>query len=174
VELLRDAYRHPLTAACGTLAGGRAGVGLGWLALNRLTGDSGHLERAAAAGTALLRTPDLPSVLGEHDARGLLHGRSGVALFLHRLAGETGEARFLEAGRLLLHQELERAFPLDDGSLSVSDDARRTRAMPYLATGAAGVAAVLTRYVATAPDERCAAALPGLVAGIRVSCATKE
>ncbi|GAA3383983.1 class III lanthionine synthetase LanKC [Streptomyces racemochromogenes] len=174
IDLLRDADRHPLTAACGTLAGGRAGVGLGWLALHRLTGDGGHLERAAAAGTALLRTPDLPAVLGEHDARGLLHGRSGLALFLHRLARETGEARFLEAGRLLLHQELERTFPLDDGALSVSDDARHTRAMPYLATGAAGIAAVLTRYVATAPDERCAAALPGLVAGIRVSCATKE
>ncbi|ROQ36467.1 protein kinase-like protein [Streptomyces sp. PanSC19] len=174
VDLLRDADGHPLTAACGTLAGGRAGVGLGWLALHRLTGESGHLERAAAAGEALLRVPDLPAVLGEHDARGLLHGRSGLALFLHRLARDTGEARFLEAGRLLLHQELDRTFPLDDGALSVSDDARLTRAMPYLATGAAGLAAVLARYVATAPDERCAAALPRLVAGIRVSCATKE
>ncbi|MFE6855159.1 hypothetical protein ACFVDH_30715, partial [Streptomyces sp. NPDC057674] len=104
--------------------------------------------------------------------------------FLHRLAFDTGEARYREAGRLLLHEELDRTFPLDDGSLSVSDNAQLTRAMPYLATGAAGVAAALTRYVATrhvdtryvatAPDERCAAALPKLVAGIRVSCATKE
>ncbi|MFH8621300.1 class III lanthionine synthetase LanKC [Streptomyces vietnamensis] len=174
VDLLRDADGHPLTASCGTLAGGRAGVGLGWLALHRLTGESSHLERAAAAGEGLLRTPDLPAALGEHDARGLLHGRSGLALFLHRLARDTGEGRFLEAGRLLLHQELDRTFPLDDGALSLSDNARLTRAMPYLATGAAGLAAVLTRYVATAPDERCAAALPRLVAGIRVSCATKE
>ncbi|WP_051795233.1 class III lanthionine synthetase LanKC [Streptomyces sp. NRRL S-87] len=174
VDLLRDADGHPLTASCGTLAGGRAGVGLGWLALHRLTGEGSHLERAAAAGEGLLRTPDLPATLGEHDARGLLHGRSGVALFLHRLARATGEDRYLEAGRLLLHQELERTFALDDGALSVSDNAQLTRAMPYLATGAAGVAAVLTRYVATAPDERCAAALPRLVAGIRVSCATKE
>uniref|UniRef100_A0AAU2JI58 Class III lanthionine synthetase LanKC n=1 Tax=Streptomyces sp. NBC_00049 TaxID=2903617 RepID=A0AAU2JI58_9ACTN len=174
VDLLRDADGHPLTASCGTLAGGRAGVGLGWLALHRLTGESSHLERAAAAGEGLLRTPDLPATLGEHDARGLLHGRSGLALFFHRLARETGEARWLEAGRLLLHQELDRTFPLDDGALSLSDNAQLTRAMPYLATGAAGVAAVLTRYVATAPDERCAAALPRLVAGIRVSCATKE
>ncbi|MCX5388441.1 class III lanthionine synthetase LanKC [Streptomyces sp. NBC_00094] len=174
VDLLRDADGHPLTASCGTLAGGRAGVGLGWLALHRLTGESSHLERAAAAGEGLLRTPDLPAALGEYDARGLLHGRSGLALFLHRLARDTGEARFLEAGRLLLHQELDRTFPLDDGTLSISDNAQLTRAMPYLATGAAGLAAVLTRYVATAPDERCAAALPRLVAGIRVSCATKE
>ncbi|MFJ4871471.1 class III lanthionine synthetase LanKC [Streptomyces sp. NPDC088757] len=174
VDLLRDADGHPLTASCGTLAGGRAGVGLGWLALHRLTGENGHLERAAAAGEGLLRLPDLRAVLGEHDARGLLHGRSGLALFLHRLARATGEGRFLEAGRLLLHQELDRAFPLDDGALSLSDDARRTRAMPYLATGAAGLAAVLTRYAATAPDERCAAALPRLVTGIRVSRATKE
>ncbi|MFD8208846.1 class III lanthionine synthetase LanKC [Streptomyces sp. NPDC059695] len=174
VELLEDADGHPLTASCATLAGGRAGVGLGWLALHRLTGESSHLERAAAAGEGLLRTPDLPAALGEHDARGLLHGRSGLALFLHRLARATGEERFLEAGRLLLHQELDRTFPLDDGALSLSDDARLTRAMPYLATGAAGLAAVLTRYAATTPDERCAAALPRLVAGIRVSRATKE
>ncbi|MFF0558528.1 class III lanthionine synthetase LanKC [Streptomyces sp. NPDC004266] len=174
VDLLRDADGHPLTASCATLAGGRAGVGLGWLALHRLTGESSHLERAAAAGEGLLRTPDLPAALGEHDARGLLHGRSGLALFLHRLARDTGEDRFLEAGRLLLHQELDRTFPLDDGALSLSDDARLTRAMPYLATGAAGLAAVVTRYAATAPDERCAAALPRLVSGIRVSCATKE
>ncbi|APE20049.1 MULTISPECIES: lanthionine synthetase LanC family protein [Streptomyces] len=174
VELLGDADGHPLTASCATLAGGLAGVGLGWLALHRLTGDGAHLERAAAAGERLLRTPDLPAALGEHDARGLLHGRSGLALFLHRLARATGDARCLEAGRVLLHQELDRTFPLDDGSLSVSDDARFSRAMPYLATGAAGVAAVLGRYVATAPDERCAEALPRLVAGVRVSCATKE
>ncbi|WP_395366559.1 class III lanthionine synthetase LanKC [Streptomyces sp. YH02] len=174
VDLLRDADGHPLTASCGTLADGRAGVGLAWSALHGLTGESSHLERAAAAGEGLLRTPDLTAALGEHDARGLLHGRSGVALFFHRLARDTGEARWLEAGRLLLHQELDRTFPLDDGALSISDDARLTRAMPYLATGAAGVAAVLTRYVADAPDERCAAALPRLVAGIRVSCATKE
>ncbi|WP_051820748.1 class III lanthionine synthetase LanKC [Streptomyces flavochromogenes] len=174
VDLLRDADDHALTASCGTLAGGRAGVGLGWLALHRLTGESSHLERAASAGEHLLRTPDLPATLGEHDARGLLHGRSGLALFLHRLARDTGEDRYLEAGRMLLHQELDRTFPLDDGALSVSDDTRLSRAMPYLATGAAGVAAVLTRYVATAPDERCATALPRLVAGIRVSRATKE
>ncbi|MFF6836484.1 class III lanthionine synthetase LanKC [Streptomyces sp. NPDC012438] len=174
VDLLRDADGHPLTASCGTLAGGRAGVGLGWLALHRLTGENRHLERAVAAGEGLLRVPDLPAVLGEHDARGLLHGRSGLALFLHRLARDTGEARFLEAGRLLLHQELDRTFALEDGALSISDDARLTRAMPYLATGAAGLATVLTRYVTTTSDERCAAALPRLVTGIRVSCATKE
>ncbi|MEV7612009.1 class III lanthionine synthetase LanKC [Streptomyces sp. NPDC089799] len=174
VDLLRDADDHPLTTSCATLAGGRAGVGLGWLALHRLTGEGGHLERAAAAGEALLRVPDLSAALGEHDARGLLHGRSGLALFLHHLARATGDARYLEAGRVLLHQELDRTFPLDDGALSLSDNARLTRAMPYLATGAAGVAAVLTRYVASAPDERSAAALPRLVAGIRVSCTTKE
>ncbi|WP_306325295.1 class III lanthionine synthetase LanKC [Streptomyces venezuelae] len=174
VALLRDADDHALTASCATLAGGRAGVGLGWLALHRLTGDGGHLERAAAAGEALLRIGHLPAALGEHDARGLLHGRSGLALFLHRLSRATGEAHYLEAGRVLLHQELDRTFPLDDGALSISDDARFSRAMPYLATGAAGVAAVLGRYTATAPDGRCAEALPRLVAGVRVSCATKE
>ncbi|MER7764271.1 class III lanthionine synthetase LanKC [Streptomyces sp. NPDC097619] len=174
VELLREAEAHPLTASCGTMAGGRAGVGLAWLALHRLTGDPGHLERAAAAGEGLLGAADPGALLGEHDARGLFHGRAGLALFLRRLAEATGEDRFREAGRLLLHQELDRTFPLPDGTLSLSDDARRTRAMPYLGTGAAGLVTALVPYAAGAPDERCAAALPRLVAGVRVSRATKE
>ncbi|MEV7419436.1 class III lanthionine synthetase LanKC [Streptomyces sp. NPDC089919] len=174
VDLLEHADGHPLTASCATLAGGRTGVGLSWLALHRLTGEDAHLERAAAAGQALLRASDPAAALGERDARGLLHGRSGPALFLHHLARATGDARYLEAGRLLLHQELDRTFALDDGALSVSDHAGLTRAMPYLATGAAGVATAVSHYAATAPDERCTTALPRLVAGIRVSCATME
>ncbi|MFE9452199.1 class III lanthionine synthetase LanKC [Streptomyces sp. NPDC006739] len=171
LDLARTADSHPLTGSCTTLAGGRAGVGLTWLALHHRTGDPGHLERAAAAGDAILGTADLAATLGEHDARGLFHGRSGPALFLHYLARDTGDDRYREAGRRLLHEELDRAILLDDGTRSFSDNAVIRRALPYLAVGAAGVGTVLARYVATSPDERCAAALPGIVAGTRMSCA---
>lgn len=169
IDLLRDADSHPITVSCTTLAGGRAGVGLTWLALHHRTGDNTHLERAAATGDAILRTPDLVPTLGDHDARGLFHGRSGLALFLYYLARDTGDTRYLQAGRYLLHEELDRALSLDDGTYSFSDNAVIHRAMPYLAVGAAGVGTVLARYVSTVPDERFAEALPRIAASTRGS-----
>ncbi|GLX51447.1 serine/threonine protein kinase [Streptomyces hygroscopicus subsp. hygroscopicus] len=167
IDLARTADSHPLTASSTTLAGGRAGVGLAWLALHQRTGDVRHLERAAAAGDAILRTADLGSTLGAHDARGLFHGRAGLAHFLHYLARDTGDERYREAGRRLLHEELDRAVPLPDGSLSFSENALSGRVMPFLAEGSAGVGTVLVRYAATSPDERCTAALPLVVADTR-------
>ncbi|MGY0466446.1 class III lanthionine synthetase LanKC [Kitasatospora sp. cg17-2] len=167
IDLLHAADRHPLTATTTTLADGRAGIGLAWLALHRLTRDPRHLDRAAAAGDAILRHgTDLAPTLGAHDARGLFHGRSGLALFLHHLTGETGEPRWLSAGRALLHEELDRAVALPDGSLSFADNAVNRRVMPYLATGSAGIGTVLLRYAATA-DERLLAALPRVLADAR-------
>ncbi|SDT83203.1 Protein kinase domain-containing protein [Streptomyces sp. TLI_053] len=167
VDLLRAADRHPLTAGTATLAGGRAGVGLAWLALHRQTRDPRHLERAAAAGDAILALgADLGPTLGAHDARGLFHGRSGLALFLHHLTDGTGQPRYRAAGRLLLHEELDRAVELPDGSLSFADNAVNRRVMPYLATGSAGIGTVLLRYAATA-DERSATALPRVLADVR-------
>lgn len=174
VDLAGHADGHPLTASCTTLAGGRAGVGLTWLALHRHTRDSRHLERAAAAGDAILATADLVPTLGADDARGLFHGRSGLALFLHHLGGETGDDRYRAAGLRLLHQELDRAIAMDDGTLSFADNAVIRRAMPYLAIGAAGVGTALTRYAATGQDERIAAALPLVTAGASVATWTKE
>ncbi|MEV6940423.1 class III lanthionine synthetase LanKC [Streptomyces sp. NPDC051172] len=174
VDLARHADSHPLTASCATLAGGLAGVGLTWLALHRQTDDERHLERAAAAGDALLAASDLVPALGADDARGLFHGRSGLALFLHHLGGETGDDRYRAAGLRLLHEELDRAIPMDDGTLSFADNAVLKRAMPYLAVGAAGVGTVLTRYAATCADQRLVEALPLVAAGTSVSCWTKE
>ncbi|WP_354644717.1 class III lanthionine synthetase LanKC [Kitasatospora camelliae] len=167
IDLLRAADGHPLTGTTTTLAGGRAGVGLAWLALHRRTCDPHHLERAAAAGDAILHTADLAPTLGAHDARGLFHGRSGLALFLHHLARATGEQRYLAAGRGLLHEELDRAVELPDGSLSFADNAVNRRVMPYLATGSAGIGTVLLRYAAATTDERCTTALPRVLADVR-------
>ena len=174
IDLTQAADEHPITASCATLAGGRAGVGLTWLALHRLSRDERHLDRAAAAGDAILALDDVRPVIGEHDARGLLHGRSGLALFLHHLANETGDERYRAAGVRLLHEELDRTFQMDDGTLSISDNTVINRAMPFLATGAAGVATVTTRYLAAGQDERLAEAFPALFAGTAVTTCTKE
>ena len=179
IDLVDRAQDHPLTASCATLAGGRAGVGLTWLALHRITGDGRTLDRAVAAGDAICGiaaqgSAALIPTLGKSDARGLFHGRSGLALFLHHVAEETGEERYRAAGVRLLHQELDRAISLDDGTLSFADNAVLKRAMPYLPVGAAGVGTVLTRYLVACQDERLRAALPLVAAGTTVSTWTKE
>jgi tRNA A-37 threonylcarbamoyl transferase component Bud32 len=163
MELLGDADRHPILLQSTTLGEGVAGVGLTHLAMYRHNGDDRSLRRAAAAGDVILGTPDLISTLGPHDAVGLLHGRAGLALFLYYLARDTGEEKYVDAGRRLLHEELDRAISLTDGALSFADNAVARRAMPYLYAGSAGVALALTRFAAAAPDERFAAALPRII-----------
>ncbi|HTJ68938.1 MAG TPA: class III lanthionine synthetase LanKC [Actinospica sp.] len=179
IDLARSADDHPLSASCTTLAGGLAGVGLTWLALHRITHDARQLDRAVAGGDAICEivgrgTAELLPTLGASDARGLFHGRSGLALFLHHLAEETGEERYLATGVRLLHEELDRAIAVDDGSLSFADNAVIKRFMPYLPVGAAGVGTVLSRYVATSQDERLRAALPRVAAGTSVANWTRE
>ncbi|MBR7834537.1 class III lanthionine synthetase LanKC [Actinospica durhamensis] len=173
LDLALLADEHRLTVVRATLAGGSAGVGLTWLDLYRRTGDDDCLDLAVAHGEWIAKLADPVPFLGRDDARGLFHGRSGLALFLHRLFEATGETGFLEAGCRLLHEELDRAMALDDGALSFSDDAVSRRAMPYFSVGSAGVGIVLTRYVHTqqAADERFAAALPLIVADTYKTCA---
>jgi class III lanthionine synthetase len=171
--VLDDAREHPLARRSVTLGEGLAGIGLAHLALHRHTGDARLLDRAATAGDAILLDPELTARLGPNGAIGLLHGRAGVALFLYFLAQETGDERYLAAGAALLHEELDLAVVLRDGALSFPDDATAARAMPYLYAGSAGVAFVLTRYAASAPDERFAARLPLILDDVRKRCTTQ-
>ncbi|WP_370949442.1 class III lanthionine synthetase LanKC [Amycolatopsis sp. cg5] len=163
-ELLTEAKDHPLAGRCRTLGDGAAGVGIALLRLNASTVDGRHLEWADRIGHALHGLADAEAPLGAEDPRGLMNGRAGIALFLHRLAAATGDQSHLTAGLRLLHAELDRAFELPSGALSFGDDAASTRAMPYLAVGSAGVGLPLTRYAATVDDERLAQALPRVVA----------
>jgi hypothetical protein len=171
--VLEYARQHPLAQRSVTLGEGLAGIGMAQLALHRHTGDARLLDRAATAGEDILADPELPARLGPNGAIGLLHGRAGVALFLHSLAQETGDERYLVAGVALLHEELDLAVRLPDGALSFPDDATASRAMPYLYAGSAGVAFVLTRYAARVPDERFAASLPRILDDVRKRCTTQ-
>ncbi|MFC6085874.1 class III lanthionine synthetase LanKC [Sphaerisporangium aureirubrum] len=168
-DLLATAARHPALGdragtGTATLGEGWAGVGMAALRLHRGTGDQRHLDLAVRAADGIASLGDPRAALGAGNARGLLHGRSGIALFLHRLAARTGEERHLAHGLRLLHAELDLALELKDGALSFADDDTARRALPYLGTGSAGVALALTRYQAAVPGERIAAALPRVLA----------
>ncbi len=159
-SLVHAAGRHPLVTRTATWGGGAAGVGCAHLALYGTTRAQAHLDEAVRLGDALCDVEDLTPMLGPRDARGLLHGRAGVALFLHHLWRATDDKRYLRHGAAVLHAELDRAVERRGDLLGFNDDARTTRVMPYLGIGSAGVGHVLTRYVRAGADERFAEALP--------------
>lgn len=160
VELVTVAGSHPAAALSATWGAGTAGIGTAHLALHRYTGDDHQLGRAVRIGDELCSAEDLTPLVGRRNAIGLLHGRAGVALFLHHLWRATGEKRYLRHGTALLHAELDRSTEMPGGALGFTDDEVVKRVMVYLGIGAAGVGHVLTRYLHTTGDERLAGALP--------------
>jgi hypothetical protein len=163
--LLAAADAHPLLAGHATLGQGRAGVGLAHLALYRATGDGLHLDRAAALADSIPRDESLSAQLGAHNAIGLIMGRSGIALLDFYLAEATGERDRLAGGLRLLASDLDRAKPFEGGLLFPVSE-KDSRIMPYLYYGTAGVGMVASRYLAATGEERLAATLPGLIAGV--------
>lgn len=162
VALIQAAAAHPLTHTAGTWGLGSAGVGTALLVLHARTGDPALLAQAVRIGQQL-PIGDADHLLGRHNPTGLLHGRAGVALFLHQLWQATGDKRFLDDGVGLLRDELARGEDVR-GQLLFRDDDRSSRYMPYLAIGSAGMALVLTRYVQAVGDEQLAAALVPVLA----------
>ncbi|WP_459548919.1 class III lanthionine synthetase LanKC [Nocardia sp. X0981] len=139
----------------GSLATGRTGRGLVHLDLYCRTGDPkwvAHAEAVAAMLTRAVR--DGTDVLHDSTRLGLLYGHAGVALFLHGIWAVTQDKCYLDAGRALLQRDLDLRFPMDDGSISISDKVNGHRAMPYLSAGSAGVGTVALRYSRSSPAEK--------------------
>jgi Lanthionine synthetase C-like protein len=168
-DLLAAADRHPLTGESATLFGGVAGIALTHLAMYGYTGEQWHVDRAVALAGTLPPGDRLAEWLGPDDAVGLMHGRSGVALFLHQLAGVTGAVPYQDRALRLLHAELDRAVDPEAGTgLYFPVSAADNRIMPYLYAGTAGVAFAAVRCARATGDERLAAAMPGLLAPLRL------
>jgi len=127
------------------------------------------VDRALALADALPPDAELTARLGRNDAAGLLHGRCGIALMLQQLAGVTGDRAHLARAVRLLHAELDRAETPDAPGLLFPVSAADRRAMPYLYAGSAGMALVGTRCLRAGADERLAAALPRMLAPLRLT-----
>ncbi|MCW2940334.1 MAG: hypothetical protein JWN00_3319 [Actinomycetia bacterium] len=169
LDMLSAADRHRLTPTSATLYGGSAGVAMAHLSLYGHTGDERHIDHALALAAALPRDDaDLTALIGANDATGLLHGRCGIALMLQQLAGVTGEDRHLRRAVRLLHAELDRASDPDAPGLLFPVSATDRRAMPYLFAGSAGMVFAVSRCLRYVEDERLAAALPRMLAPLRL------
>ncbi|MEV0247306.1 class III lanthionine synthetase LanKC [Nocardia sp. NPDC050712] len=150
LTLLAAASAHRLGAESATWGGGAAGIAMAHLTFHHRTGDGAHLEHADRLLSGL--PAELAPLLGADNASGLVHGRPGVALALYYLAAFTGEHRHFEHGLRLLRDELVHAEPIPGGALGFRASERDLRVMPYLASGSAGYAQVLARYL-TRHDE---------------------
>ncbi|WP_033823504.1 class III lanthionine synthetase LanKC [Kitasatospora sp. MBT63] len=137
-----------------TLAAGRAGIGLTLLHFARTTGDRELLTRARELGDQLAA-----GITGITDSTGparpgLLHGHSGTALLLLRLAEDTGDRSLLPAAADALHHDLTELGLTGPGERSAPP-----RSMPYLGIGSAGPAMIADRLLPHLPDPRLTSAL---------------
>ena len=161
-DVLAGADDSALIQRDATLHAGSAGLLLAHLGLYGHTLDERHVDRALALADALPGNDGLTALIGAHDATGLMHGRTGIALALQQLAGVTGEERHLRRAVALLHAELDRAEDPDAPGLLFPISAKDRRILPYLYCGTAGLMLAATRCLRLTGDERLAEAMPRL------------
>jgi hypothetical protein len=175
----RDAEAHELVeramAASGALRsvdlyGGLAGAGLNLLHFAGRSGDTRFSDAAHAAADRIAEALDLAD--GDRLAppptagAGLLRGWSGAALFLGRLAADTGDKAYLDLAVRAVHRDLDACVLVRESLLVEEPD---VRTLPYLDVGSAGIALVIDELLDTCSDDRLAASLPPLVR----ACATE-
>ncbi|WP_037576260.1 class III lanthionine synthetase LanKC [Phaeacidiphilus oryzae] len=134
------------------LYGGLAGIGL---LLDRLGTDLRRPDLSAAARQAADTVADRLAAGRPVPRVGLLHGRTGAALFLirhHEAARTVGAAEeaYLDLAGAALRAELDRCVKGPDGALAVDEG---TRTMPYLGAGSVGIGTVLDDYLRLRPGE---------------------
>ncbi|WP_406207723.1 class III lanthionine synthetase LanKC [Kitasatospora sp. NBC_01560] len=137
------------------LAGGLAGIGLNLLHFAGRHGDRSLADEALAIGEEFA-TGSGP-LLGKGRV-GLLHGGSGVALFLVRLHEHTGDGRWLDLAEGALARDLASSRSDEKGLLLTQDN----QSTAYLGSGSAGAAIAVRALLRHRPDARFTAAVEQL------------
>ncbi|WP_162002603.1 class III lanthionine synthetase LanKC [Streptomyces sp. CB01881] len=144
-------HRRQLGVFGADLAGGLAGIGLNLLHFADRHADPGLAEEALAIGEEFAAPGGPP--LGKGRV-GLLHGGSGVALFLVRLYEHTGQERWLDLAEGALARDLA-STRLDEKGLLLTQDNQSTA---YLGSGSAGAVIAVRALLRHRPDPRFAEA----------------
>lgn len=147
-QMISMALTHPLRFKHYDLYAGEAGVGMSSLLFFLTTGDRQYLDSSIASADYLLNTAvreidrSLHWRLPGQNRIGLVHGSSGVALFLLYLARVTGLPCYLHAG--------VDALAFDLAKVARDRDHNKTRDLNSLSVcwryGSAGVGIVASRY----------------------------
>ncbi|GIH69938.1 class III lanthionine synthetase LanKC [Sphaerimonospora thailandensis] len=154
-DLLRSKMKDDWERYGNGLYDGLAGMGLNWLAFADGTGDGAYLDRAARIADILRRRlggpEDVPETSGgEGPVAGLMHGSSGIALFLVHMFEHTGEEAYLKSARTAFDQDLRRCVVDDRGALVVNEG---WRSVPYLRVGSIGIGFALRHYLRVRHDD---------------------
>jgi tRNA A-37 threonylcarbamoyl transferase component Bud32 len=162
LAVLDRAMAAPRDALPASLFSGLAGIGLNLLHFAMRSRDPSMLDQAIDLGTELAGRLEPPSTrVGETTVTGkprtgLLHGPSGVALFLVRLFEATDDRRFLDLAETALRRDVDRCVEIADGSLQVDEG---WRVMPYVETGSVGVGLALREFLSHREQPDFTAAL---------------
>ncbi|MFE6049530.1 class III lanthionine synthetase LanKC [Kitasatospora sp. NPDC056446] len=146
------------------LQSGLSGLALNFAHFADATGESVLREAALRAADLVAgRLGGAESVPetsgGRHPHAGLMRGSAGPALMFVRLYEQTRDRAFLDLAATALRQDLRRCLTRTDGAVHINEG---WRSMPYLATGSAGLAIVLDRYLAHREDEQFRIAADGV------------
>ncbi|GAA2974481.1 class III lanthionine synthetase LanKC [Actinokineospora diospyrosa] len=156
VRLVETAAPMVTAVQAPTLYQGLAGIALNLLRLSHL--DPRWADEAELIGKRLLDTRPPTQA-------GLCHGWSGTALALLRLYEHTGADHWLDAAVAALHRDLDTCVIRPDGTMLAGE--RTGRALPYLASGTAGVGLVAAEVLRHRADERITASMPAIMAVFR-------
>ncbi|MGW6291617.1 class III lanthionine synthetase LanKC [Streptomyces sp. NPDC055058] len=144
--VMRRAFATPAANVSDSLCNGWSGLGLVALHLAERRGDAAYLEMARTLAGRLGGPESAPA--GPKRV-GLVHGRTGHALFLLRLFEHTGDVRHLDAAEAELRADLD--------TIDLDQEDSRLRLGPGL-IGSAGLALVIRAFQRYRPSAHLAAA----------------
>lgn len=133
---------------------GSSGVGLSLLEAGV---DDAYLQICVSIADHLARqlrdTARLEAATAATGQAGLMNGWSGAAFFAARLFKRTGDERHMRLAELALQRDLAVCKFTEQGSLFVDEG---WRLVPYLGSGSAGIAMVLSELITSAGTSRYA------------------
>jgi tRNA A-37 threonylcarbamoyl transferase component Bud32 len=139
---------------------GLSGIGLSLLKMAEARGQDSYRSRALAIAERLSTVLSATSTGGSVPG-GLLNGWSGAALFFIAVFEHTGEQTWLARAERALRRDLDTCVPAAGEAMKVLD--ARSRRLPYLGTGSAGIALAATALARYTPNADAVSALPALL-----------
>lgn len=186
-ETLDRLLEGDLSQLTGDLYSGLAGIGIMLMDLDaELAGDgpATHTSRSHAHETIrglmqerLTEPRDgiVRQVNGQAtvavDRGGLLHGMTGQALYWIRSFERTGQSADLDRAKRALDQDIDLLVSAPDGSLQLNEG---WRVLPYLGTGAIGVALAAMRYLQHRQDPDLVDVVVGVERNLTASFAAQS
>lgn len=154
-----------------SLISGLSGIGLTFLSVSMHKGFEDYLKKAIDIAAILedrLINKIVPQIIDPDFINiGLLDGWSGAALFYCAMYNCIGDEKWLNLSIQCLEKDLEQCIFDDEGGFQVKD---RTRALPYLQGGSAGIGLVIIELQHSLKCRRWDKELEGIAKVTKSKC----